>query len=59
MSLSTMLRASPWPSRSMDGTVMVNNAKVVKADIICSNGVIHWIDKVLMPPAAGMSMPGM
>ena len=30
-------------------TVMVNNATVVKADIICSNGVIHWIDTVLMP----------
>ena len=31
------------------GTVMVNNAKVVKTDIICSNGVIHVIDAVLMP----------
>lgn len=29
--------------------VMVNNAKVVKADIECSNGVIHVIDTVLMP----------
>lgn len=29
--------------------VMVNNAKVVKADIECSNGVIHVIDSVLMP----------
>jgi uncharacterized surface protein with fasciclin (FAS1) repeats len=31
--------------------VMVNNAKVVKADIKASNGVIHVIDKVLMPSA--------
>jgi len=31
-------------------TVMINNAKVVKADIVCSNGVIHVIDTVLMPP---------
>ena len=31
------------------GTVMVDNAKVVKADIACSNGVIHVIDTVLMP----------
>ena len=30
------------------GTVMVDNAKVVKADILCSNGVIHVIDSVLM-----------
>jgi uncharacterized surface protein with fasciclin (FAS1) repeats len=31
------------------GTVMVDSAKVVKADIACSNGVIHVIDTVLMP----------
>ena len=33
------------------GTVMINNAKVVKADIVCDNGVIHVIDTVIMPPA--------
>ena len=32
-----------------DGTVMVDNAKVVKTDILCSNGVIHVIDSVLLP----------
>ncbi len=31
--------------------VMANNAKVVKTDIVCTNGVIHVIDTVLMPPA--------
>lgn len=31
-------------------TVMVNDAKVVKADVKADNGVIHVIDKVLMPP---------
>jgi len=31
------------------GTVMVDNAKVVKSDILCSNGVIHVVDSVLMP----------
>jgi uncharacterized surface protein with fasciclin (FAS1) repeats len=31
------------------GTVMVDNAKVIKADILCSNGVIHVIDSVIMP----------
>ena len=30
-------------------TVMVNNAKVVKTDIGCTNGVIHVIDTVLLP----------
>ena len=31
--------------------VMVGKAKVTKADIEASNGVIHVIDTVLMPPA--------
>lgn len=31
--------------------VMVNGAKVISADVAASNGVIHVIDKVLMPPA--------
>lgn len=31
--------------------VMVDKAKVVKTDIQISNGVIHVIDEVLMPPA--------
>jgi uncharacterized surface protein with fasciclin (FAS1) repeats len=30
--------------------VRVNNARVTQADIIASNGVIHRIDKVLLPP---------
>ena len=29
--------------------VHVNNATVVTADVDCTNGVIHVIDKVLMP----------
>ena len=32
-------------------TVMVDKAKVVKTDIECSNGVIHVIDSVILPPA--------
>ncbi|MBC7979293.1 MAG: fasciclin domain-containing protein, partial [Armatimonadetes bacterium] len=37
---------------SVDGkTVMIDDAKVVKTDIAASNGVIHVIDKVLMPKA--------
>jgi len=31
------------------GTVMVDNAKVVKTDILCSNGVIHVVDSVVLP----------
>ena len=33
------------------GNVMINNAKVTTADIGASNGVIHVIDTVLLPPA--------
>jgi uncharacterized surface protein with fasciclin (FAS1) repeats len=33
--------------------VMVDKAKVTKADIEASNGVIHVIDTVIMPPANG------
>jgi uncharacterized surface protein with fasciclin (FAS1) repeats len=32
-----------------DGTVMVDNAKVIKTDIPCKNGVIHVIDAVILP----------
>ena len=37
----------------VDGThgVTVNGAKVVTADIACTNGVIHVIDTVIMPKA--------
>lgn len=35
---------------SMDADiVMIDNAKVVQADVECSNGVIHVIDTVIMP----------
>jgi uncharacterized surface protein with fasciclin (FAS1) repeats len=33
-----------------DGTVMVNGATVTTADIETSNGVIHVIDSVILPP---------
>lgn len=35
----------------VDGeTVMINDARVTAADIAASNGVIHVIDKVILPP---------
>ena len=33
-----------------DGKVTVNGANVVSADVAASNGVIHVIDAVLLPP---------
>ena len=32
------------------GTVMINDAKVAASDIEASNGVIHVIDAVILPP---------
>lgn len=35
--------------KSANGVVMVGDARVIKADIAASNGVIHVIDAVLLP----------
>ncbi|MCJ7795608.1 MAG: fasciclin domain-containing protein, partial [Thermoleophilia bacterium] len=34
-----------------DGKVMNNDANIVQTDIECTNGVIHVIDAVLLPPS--------
>jgi hypothetical protein len=36
---------------AIDGGVTVNGAHVTASDIVASNGVIHVIDQVLLPPA--------
>jgi len=38
------------------GSVYINDAKVIITDIEASNGVIHVIDSVLLPPAEGAMM---
>jgi plastocyanin len=42
---------------SKNGTLMVNGAKVIIADIKCSNGVIHVIDSVILPPEKKPATP--
>lgn len=43
-----------------DGTIwMIGNATVITSDIVCSNGVIHVIDAVLLPPDMEAEVPGM
>ena len=32
-----------------DGSVMINDSRVITPDIECSNGVCHAIDAVLIP----------
>jgi uncharacterized surface protein with fasciclin (FAS1) repeats len=36
----------------LNKTPYVNDAKVVATDVIASNGVIHVIDKVIIPPSS-------
>ncbi len=34
---------------------MIENAKIIKTDIECSNGIIHVIDAVILPKSASIS----
>ena len=34
-----------------DGSVFINDSQVTAADVYASNGVIHIIDTVLLPPS--------
>ena len=36
-----------------DSALFINDSQVIAADVAASNGVIHVIDTVLLPPAAG------
>lgn len=36
---------------TLEGGAKVDDARVTTADVVASNGVIHVIDKVIMPPA--------
>jgi transforming growth factor-beta-induced protein len=43
----------------VDGKPMINDAMIVTTDIEASNGVIHVIDAVILPPAEEAAMPEM
>jgi uncharacterized surface protein with fasciclin (FAS1) repeats len=49
MSLSTA-NGAPLDIKAEGGKVTVNGASVIKTDITASNGVIHLIDTVVLPP---------
>jgi uncharacterized surface protein with fasciclin (FAS1) repeats len=36
---------------SVDGSIRVDNARLLNADIEASNGIIHTVDRVLLPAA--------
>ena len=48
---ATTLQGADVSIKVEDGKVHINNATVVKADIVTSNGVIHVIDTVILPPS--------
>ena len=45
------VEGAPVKIWAKDGKVKVNDANVVKTDVVASNGVIHVIDSVILPPA--------
>jgi uncharacterized surface protein with fasciclin (FAS1) repeats len=47
---TTTLEGAPIQVNVTADGLMVNDAKVVKADIKASNGVIHVINRVILPP---------
>lgn len=49
LSDATTVQGNDIEIKVSGSTVMVDNAKVLKTDVTTSNGVIHVIDKVIMP----------
>jgi len=50
------LQGAPIAISVKDGKVMINDAEVISADVMAKNGVIHVINKVILPPAEGAMM---
>jgi transforming growth factor-beta-induced protein len=51
LTTATTVEGSPIAISVKDGTVSLNDsAKVVTVDVMASNGVIHVIDAVILPP---------
>ena len=50
MSSVATLNGASLPIKANDSVVRVAGAKVIQADVMASNGVIHVVDGVLIPP---------
>ncbi len=46
---ATTVQGQDISVKTSGASVMINDANVVKTDIMCSNGVIHVIDTVILP----------
>jgi uncharacterized surface protein with fasciclin (FAS1) repeats len=51
LSKATTVNGADVRIRVRDGKVYINKARVTKPDVQASNGVIHVINRVLIPPA--------
>jgi len=49
LSSATTVNGQDVEIKVMDGKVMIDGAQVTTADIDTTNGVIHVIDKVILP----------
>jgi uncharacterized surface protein with fasciclin (FAS1) repeats len=47
------MNIKPLTIRVKDGEILIDNGKVVRSDIECSNGVIHIVDAVFLPRLSG------
>jgi len=56
-SIDTLLGQPVSVNAGDDGSVSINDSKVLITDIEAANGVIHVIDTVLLPPADEMEQP--
>jgi uncharacterized surface protein with fasciclin (FAS1) repeats len=45
----TTLNGKPVEIKIDGPTIMVNGATITKSDVVASNGVIHWLDTVILP----------
>ena len=54
---ATMLNGDDATFTVTNESVMIDDATVTMADVMASNGIIHVIDKVLMPPADLVDIP--
>lgn len=52
---ATTVQGSNIDIAASNGSVKIDNAKVVKADIKASNGVIHVIDAVILPQTGDLA----
>jgi uncharacterized surface protein with fasciclin (FAS1) repeats len=48
--VATTLQGGDVRIRIKDGRLMVNDATVIASDVESTNGVIHVIDRVILPP---------